>query len=49
VGALLAFDDLRKLAEPRIVRFSPRADCPACLRAPISPLGVRPIRIAEFS
>jgi adenylyltransferase/sulfurtransferase len=49
VGALLVFDDLRKLTEPRIVRFSPRADCPSCLRAPISPFAVRPIRFAELS
>lgn len=45
-GALLAFDDLRTVAEPRIVRFAPRPGCPACLRAPISPLAT-PLRIAE--
>ena len=45
-GALLAFDDLREVAEPRIVRFAPRPGCTACLRAPISPLA-SPLRIAE--
>ncbi len=51
-GALVAFDDLRKLAEPRIVRFAPRADCPACRAAPISPYpssagSAAPVRVAE--
>jgi adenylyltransferase/sulfurtransferase len=46
VGALLAFDDLRVVAEPRVVRFAPRPGCPACLRAPISPLAT-PVRIAQ--
>jgi molybdopterin/thiamine biosynthesis adenylyltransferase len=36
-GALLVFDDLRRVAEPRVVRFAPRLGCPACARAPISP------------
>lgn len=45
-GALLAFDDLRAVAEPRVVRFAPRRDCPACAQAPISPFA-SPIRIAE--
>ena len=45
-GSLLAFDDLRALAEPRIVRFSPRRGCPACARAPISPVAT-PTRVAE--
>jgi len=36
-GALLAFDDLRFVSEPRVVRFRPRRDCPTCARAPISP------------
>jgi adenylyltransferase/sulfurtransferase len=45
-GALLAFDDLRAVAEPRIVRFAPRPACPACARGPISPLAT-PIRIAK--
>lgn len=48
-GALFAFDDLRKVAEPRVVRFAPRPDCPACKRAPISPLAAQPLRIAEHS
>jgi adenylyltransferase/sulfurtransferase len=37
-GALLVFDDLRRVAEPRVVRFSARPRCPACARAPISPV-----------
>jgi len=45
-GAVLAFDDLRRSAEPRIVRFAPRRDCPACARAPISPVAM-PVRVAE--
>ncbi len=45
-GALLVFDDLRMVAEPRIVRFAPRADCPSCRRAPISPIAKYP-QIAE--
>lgn len=45
-GALVVFDDLRRSADPRIVRFAPRADCPACARAPISPF-VTPVRVAE--
>lgn len=48
-GALLAFDDLRKVAEPRIVRFVARESCPACKRAPISPFGAPPVRVAEHS
>lgn len=36
-GAVFVFDDLRSAAEPRIVRFAARADCPACQSAPISP------------
>ncbi len=36
-GALLVFDDLRRVAEPRIVRFAPRTGCVACARAPITP------------
>ena len=46
-GALLAFDDLRAVAEPRVVRFAPRPDCPACRRAPISPLAALPVRVAK--
>jgi adenylyltransferase/sulfurtransferase len=45
-GALVVFDDLRRSADPRIVRFAPRPDCPACVRAPISPF-VTPVRVAE--
>jgi adenylyltransferase/sulfurtransferase len=48
-GALLAFDDLRKLAEPRVVRFAARPDCPSCRRAPISPFAAPPVRVAESS
>jgi molybdopterin/thiamine biosynthesis adenylyltransferase len=29
LGTLYVFDDLRTTADPRIVRFSPREDCPA--------------------
>jgi adenylyltransferase/sulfurtransferase len=47
-GALFVFDDLRKSAEPRIVRFAARHSCPACTRAPISPF-TTPIQIAEGS
>lgn len=45
-GALVVFDDLRRYPDPRIVRFAPRADCPACTRAPISPF-VTPVRVVE--
>jgi molybdopterin/thiamine biosynthesis adenylyltransferase len=45
-GALLVFDDLRRAADPRIVRFVPRAGCPACARAPISPVAAH-ARAAE--
>lgn len=30
LGTLYAFDDLRASPDPRVVRFSPRAGCPAC-------------------
>ena len=49
-GALLAFDDLRTVASPRVVRFAPRPGCPACAMAPISPFasrGAAPVRKAE--
>jgi molybdopterin/thiamine biosynthesis adenylyltransferase len=46
-GALLAFDDLRRVAEPRVIRFAPRSDCSACARAPISPLAATPERVAK--
>ncbi len=29
LGTLYVFDDLRTRSEPRVVRFAPRADCPA--------------------
>jgi adenylyltransferase/sulfurtransferase len=45
-GTLLVFDDLRRMTDPRIVRFAPRVGCPACARAPISPLAT-PVRVAE--
>ena len=48
-GTLVALDDLRADA-PRFVRFAPRPDCPACARAPISPLApslAAPVRVAE--
>jgi adenylyltransferase/sulfurtransferase len=49
-GAVLVFDDLRAVAEPRVVRFQARPDCPACTRAPISPFPDRgPVRIAEVT
>lgn len=48
-GALLVFDDLRRDGDPRIVRFAPRVDCPACARAPISPLAAAPVRVAEVN
>ncbi len=47
-GALLAFDDLRVVSDPRIVRFAARRDCPACARAPISPFA-SPVRVAGTS
>lgn len=45
-GAVLVFDDLRRVAEPRIVRFAPRPDCPACRQVPISPLAT-PLYVAR--
>ncbi|HET9625435.1 MAG TPA: ThiF family adenylyltransferase [Kofleriaceae bacterium] len=45
-GALLAFEDLRRSPDPRIVRFAPRPGCPACAAAPISPTAA-PVRVAE--
>lgn len=32
LGTLYAFDDLRTSPDPRVVRFSPRAGCPACAK-----------------
>ena len=46
-GSLFVFEDLRRDAEPRIVRFAARRDCPACARAPISPFAAAPVRVAE--
>ncbi|HEY4058586.1 MAG TPA: ThiF family adenylyltransferase [Kofleriaceae bacterium] len=47
-GALLAFDDLRKVPEPRVVRFAPRPDCPACNRALIKPhIDADNVRVAK--
>ena len=59
-GALAVFDDLRRPGDPRIVRFAPRAGCPACARAPIAPSlsspvtppqleRAAPVRVAESS
>jgi molybdopterin/thiamine biosynthesis adenylyltransferase len=45
-GTLVAIDDLRVDA-PRFVRFGARPGCPACARAPISPLEAPPVRVAE--
>jgi molybdopterin/thiamine biosynthesis adenylyltransferase len=45
-GAVLVFDDLRRSAEPRIVRFAPRTGCPACANALISPWATHE-RVAE--
>ncbi|MFN0248933.1 MAG: HesA/MoeB/ThiF family protein [Kofleriaceae bacterium] len=48
-GALLVFDDLRRVSEPRVVRFAARPECPACARAPISPFAQAPERVAKGS
>lgn len=45
-GALVAIDDLRDPAPPRIIQFAPRPGCPACARAPVPPLGPPPVLIA---
>lgn len=45
-GSVFVFDDLRTLAEPRIVRFAARPGCPACTRAPISPY-TAPVLLAD--
>ncbi|MEO8551819.1 MAG: ThiF family adenylyltransferase [Kofleriaceae bacterium] len=36
LGTLFVFDDLRVASDPRIVRFSPRAGCPACARQKVA-------------
>ena len=41
LGLVYAFEDLRLAADPRIVRFLPRAGCPACARAALPPTGER--------
>lgn len=48
-GALLVFEDLRRSADPRLVRFAPRPACPACARAPISPYpsSATPVLVTE--
>lgn len=48
-GALLVFEDLRRAADPRVVRFAPRPGCPACARAPLSPHASRatPVLVTE--
>jgi molybdopterin-synthase adenylyltransferase len=35
-GALEVYDDLRRAAPPRVVRYNRRPSCPACRRAPAS-------------
>jgi adenylyltransferase/sulfurtransferase len=44
-GSIFVFDDLRAAAEPRIVRFAARRDCPTCARAAMSPFET-PVRLA---
>jgi molybdopterin/thiamine biosynthesis adenylyltransferase len=46
-GAMLVFDDLRMMSEPRVVRFAARITCPACANAPISPFSDQTVRIAD--
>ena len=47
-GTVLVFDDLRNVADPRLVRFAARPGCPACTSAPISPFHDRAaIQIAD--
>ncbi len=47
-GTIYVFDDLRRSAEPRIVRFAPRPGCTACARGAIDPLREH-TRVAEGS
>jgi len=35
-GSIFVFDDLRRHAAPRIVRYARRADCPACARRKVA-------------
>lgn len=46
-GSIVVLDDLRHDDAPRVVRFAPRPGCPACARAPISPLAAPPVLVAE--
>jgi adenylyltransferase/sulfurtransferase len=46
-GALFAFDDLRREAAPRIVKFAARRGCPACAKALLSPFEAAPVRVAK--
>lgn len=46
-GSLFAFDDLRRDAAPRIVKFAARRDCPACTKALLSPFEAAPVRVAK--
>lgn len=36
-GSIYVFDDLRRSAEPRVVRFAPRPGCAACACAAVAP------------
>jgi adenylyltransferase/sulfurtransferase len=40
-GSIFVFDDLRRSQTPRIVRFAPRAGCPACAGAAMPPTTTR--------
>jgi adenylyltransferase/sulfurtransferase len=40
-GSIFVFDDLRRSRDPRIVRFAPRAGCPACAKAAMPPTAER--------
>ena len=37
IGSIWVFDDLRRVQEPRIVRFEPRPGCTTCAKAPFRP------------
>ena len=45
-GSIFVFDDLRKSHDPRVVRFAPRAGCPACAKAAIPP-SEQPVKVAR--